>query len=69
MLNEADLKPQKNYLKNAIIGFVKGDTPNLKRMELYIETVWRFAQKPQTLAHDGGYFIFYLIQRKFVRKF
>ncbi|KAK6794988.1 hypothetical protein RDI58_008441 [Solanum bulbocastanum] len=27
-------------------------------MELYIANAWRFAQKPQTLAHDDGYFIF-----------
>ncbi|KAK6776173.1 hypothetical protein RDI58_027174 [Solanum bulbocastanum] len=48
-LVEADLKPQEDYKKNAIIGSVMGDTPNLRNMELFITNVWRFSKSHRFL--------------------
>lgn len=53
-----DLKEQEKYWKIAIIGYVIGNTPYLKAMKSYISQAWSFAQKPQVLLHNEGYFIF-----------
>ncbi|KAM3281871.1 hypothetical protein P3S67_027518 [Capsicum chacoense] len=55
---EGDLEEQSHYWENSLIGFLVGDTPYQKSMENFIENVWKFVKKPQTLGYDTGYFIF-----------
>ncbi|KAM3342483.1 hypothetical protein P3S68_027449 [Capsicum galapagoense] len=55
---EGDLEKQSHYWKNSLIGFVVGDTPYQKSMENFVENIWKLVEKPQTLGHDTGYFIF-----------
>lgn len=55
---EDDLKDQSHYWKNSLISFVVGDTPYQKSMEYFVENVWNFVEKPQTLGHAARYYIF-----------
>lgn len=41
-----DLKFQESYWRNALIGFMTGDTPYMKTMENYIAHTSSFASKP-----------------------
>ncbi|KAH0661595.1 hypothetical protein KY284_026526 [Solanum tuberosum] len=53
-----NLKEQEEYWKTDLIGFVIGDTPYLKTMEKFIQTIWKTINTPQIMLHNEGYFVF-----------
>ncbi|XP_019235531.1 PREDICTED: uncharacterized protein LOC109215869 [Nicotiana attenuata] len=55
---EDDIKRQKEVWNSALIGYVLGDTPYVRSMENYVNTVWNFVDKPKILYHEEGYYIF-----------
>ncbi|XP_070021270.1 uncharacterized protein [Nicotiana sylvestris] len=57
-IDDEETKEQENYWSTALIGYVLGDNPYEKAMENYIVNVWDFADQPQILYHDEGYFVF-----------
>ncbi|XP_060202998.1 uncharacterized protein LOC132631441 [Lycium barbarum] len=57
-IDAEDIKPQEDYMKTALIGYIVGDTPYVKSLEAYVANTWKGVKKPQILAHDEGYYIF-----------
>lgn len=56
---EDDLKEQTLYWKNALIGFVVGDTSYQKPTETFIANIWDFVDTPQILGHESRYYVFW----------
>ncbi|GAB2275118.1 hypothetical protein Dimus_039109 [Dionaea muscipula] len=58
VFSDEDVADELAYWKEAVIGYVLGDTIPFSAMDSFVTKHWSMVSRPRIILHEGGYFIF-----------